>query len=133
MKSMHDVTLELAADEWIPMGPQDNRSRSQQKANKFIEDAPALDLLQRARYVLRIAPLPRDQLPHTGEALFSHGLLVQYLASDRAFVDKVCVVNLSDKIVKVHDGMKLTGASTSRPQTPPLEALSEASASSHTP
>ena len=130
---MHDVTLELAVDEWIPMGPQDNRSRSQQKANKFIDDAPALDLLQRARYVLRIAPLPRDQLPHTGEALYAHGLLVQYVSSDCAVVDKICVINLSDKIVKVHDGMKLTGSSSSCAETPPPEALSEASASSHTP
>lgn len=111
---MQGLKLQIHADEWVRVHPQDNRSPFYQHANKAFEGSPGLELLQRARYVLRVQPL-RAPLPSTGEALFTHGLLLQYMTSQGDVVDRVCAVNISDKIVKVYDGMCLSPA-----EGPPL-------------
>jgi hypothetical protein len=123
---MRDLVVELTSEEWVPWCPQDNRgsARSQQQANRSVEDAPALDLVQRARYLLRVSPLPASELPPGGEALFAHGLLTLPLApaAGGGCVERVCVMNVSDRLVRVHHGMRLLTGSPPQPPSPPRPA-----------
>jgi hypothetical protein len=123
---MCDLVVELASGEWVPWCPQDNRgsARSQQQTKSFSDEAtPYLDLIQRARYVLRVLPLPASEMPPAGEALFAHGLLTLAMAPCAGgCVERVCVMNVSDRLVRVHHGMRLLEGSPpppSQPTSPP--------------
>ncbi len=121
--------VELSVDEWVLMSPQDNRCRSHQQANKMMDDAAVIDLIQRVRYVLRVRPIPRNELPLTGEALYVHGLILHFMATEEDFVTRVCAMNVSDKLVKVYNGMKLINACPLREETA-IDAPSDSSSSS---
>jgi len=98
------VRLDLQED--VYMRTHDGKAL-QHRCTKLLDGAPALDLIPRARYQLRIDPLPSVDFTCRANVLFEHGLLLEPWLEPDGFVRKVVALNLADRLFRTHDGQLL--------------------------
>jgi len=101
---MPEVTLCIEPQEFVDWTAHDNRGGKMQ-ANKFSDSEPAVDLVARSRYRLRVRPLPAGAFPACGRVLLAQGLLVQPLGE--GVVESVVVLNLGDRMARLCNGQRL--------------------------
>lgn len=94
--------MSLMLDELVSMASNDNREVSI-KITKTLNDERALDLLPQSRYLLEGGDVAEKERL---ELLFGHGVLIQQDGQKR-----ICLVNLSEKIVRINTKLEVVSAS----------------------
>jgi hypothetical protein len=104
---MATLRIRLDAAEDVVMRTHDNKALHH-RCTKLVDGVPVLDLVPRARYLLRALPLP-DGLPAgaAAAALFEHALLLEPWPEPDGSVRRVVVVNLADRLYRLQDGQPL--------------------------
>jgi hypothetical protein len=106
---MPAVRLNLEHNELIELCTYDNR-RLSMRCTKHADGEPAVDLLPRVRYLLRVQqPTPREHIACAGSLFFTHGLVVVPEDGSDGLVRRVAVMNLSEKAVRVCNGREVAG------------------------
>lgn len=125
---MQTVRLNLEHNELVELCAYDNR-RLSMRCFKYADNEPAIDLLPRVRYMLRVQPLsPQDKLARGSSLFFTHGLLILPVEEEIGLVRRVAVLNLSEKTVRVSNGREIIchGVNADEQSSPRPESSADA-------
>lgn len=111
---VHDVVLCLESQEGIEICTHDNK-RITLRSSKTLNGLPAVVILPRVRYLVRVTPVHPSNFPSPALDLFNQGLLVLPVetpadSGNRSLISHVIVLNLSDRETRlVHGHVLLSG------------------------
>lgn len=115
------IRLDLQED--VIMRSQDGKPL-QHRCNKLLDGAPALDLVPRARYLLRVDPMPLRTFACRAAVLLEHGLLVEPWPEPDGEVRHVVALNLADRLFRAYDGQTWPSDAHAAADAPPDAAAS---------